>query len=222
MALQGRHGRSPQEDAFAEYIQSDAFPCLGAKSVVARRRLGHFVADDLTSGRDDAKIASAISQFAMRSHPDETFVSFAVFFPGTARIDEQQFEKALWSRLQGMHDNDIHGWDPAVSSNPASEHFAMSVGGHAFYVVGMHPLASRAARRSPCPALIFNLHRQFDALRADGTYEKMRRLIIERDIAANGSANPMLARHGESSAARQYSGRLVDADWRCPFHPHQR
>jgi hypothetical protein len=27
----------------------------------------------------------------------------------------------------------------------------------------------------------------------------------------------MLARHGESSEARQYSGRLVDSDWRCPF-----
>jgi hypothetical protein len=27
----------------------------------------------------------------------------------------------------------------------------------------------------------------------------------------------MLARHGEASEARQYSGRVVDADWRCPM-----
>jgi hypothetical protein len=32
-----------------------------------------------------------------------------------------------------------------------------------------------------------------------------------------GSVNPMLARHGETSEARQYSGRVVEADWRCPL-----
>ena len=39
-----------------------------------------------------------------------------------------------------------------------------------------------------------------------------------RDEAIAGSRNPMLARHGEASEARQYSGRAVDPDWRCPFH----
>ena len=33
----------------------------------------------------------------------------------------------------------------------------------------------------------------------------------------SGSINPMLARHGESSEARQYSGRVVDEDWKCPL-----
>jgi hypothetical protein len=28
----------------------------------------------------------------------------------------------------------------------------------------------------------------------------------------------MLARHGELSEARQYSGRVVEEGWRCPFH----
>jgi hypothetical protein len=32
-----------------------------------------------------------------------------------------------------------------------------------------------------------------------------------------GTANPMLAQHGSVSAARQYSGRAVGADWQCPF-----
>jgi len=27
----------------------------------------------------------------------------------------------------------------------------------------------------------------------------------------------MLARHGEASPAAQYSGRVVDEDWVCPF-----
>ena len=65
--------------------------------------------------------------------------------------------------------------------------------------------------------LVFNLHAQFERLRAEGRYEKLRASILERDQALAGSVNPMLARHGEASEARQYSGRVVDADWRCPM-----
>ena len=42
-------------------------------------------------------------------------------------------------------------WDPRVSDDPANPHFAFSVGGTAFFVVGLHPQASRIARRTPCP-----------------------------------------------------------------------
>jgi FPC/CPF motif-containing protein YcgG len=45
----------------------------------------------------------------------------------------------------------------------------------------------------------------------------MREAIMVRDEAIAGSRNPMLARHGEMSEARQYSGRAVDPQWRCPF-----
>ena len=104
-----------------------------------------------------------------------------------------------------------------VSADPEDPHFSLSFGGEAFFVVGLHPRASRAARRFPRPTLVFNLHDQFERLRVEGRYERMRERIIERDVALAGSANPMLARHGEASEARQYSGRLVDEDWQCPF-----
>jgi len=84
-------------------------------------------------------------------------------------------------------------------------------------VVGLHPRASRPARTFAKPTLVFNLHDQFEELRRAGKYEGMREKIMVRDEALAGSRNPMLARHGESSEARQYSGRIVDADWRCPF-----
>ena len=84
-------------------------------------------------------------------------------------------------------------------------------------MVGLHPNASRPARRFPRPTLVFNLHDQFERLRAEGRYEKMRDKIIERDVALAGEPNPMLARHGEASEARQYSGRAVDDAWACPF-----
>ena len=41
--------------------------------------------------------------------------------------------------------------------------------------------------------------------------------ILDRDRTLAGDINPMLARHGESSEARQYSGRAVDDGWTCPF-----
>ena len=48
-------------------------------------------------------------------------------------------------------------------------------------------------------------------------YEGLRSAILARDEALAGSINPMLARHGETSEARQYSGRAVEGDWVCPF-----
>ena len=94
----------------------------------------------------------------------------------------------------------------------------MSFAGEAFFVVGLHPQASRPARRFETPALVFNLHDQFQVLREQQRYEKLRSAILTRDEQLAGSVNPMLARHGELSEARQYSGRIVGTDWKCPFH----
>ena len=69
----------------------------------------------------------------------------------------------------------------------------------------------------PRPTLVFNLHDQFEQLRKEGRYERMRERILDRDAALAGSVNPMLARFGEESEARQYSGRQVGKDWDCPF-----
>jgi len=65
--------------------------------------------------------------------------------------------------------------------------------------------------------LVFNLHDQFEQLREAGRYEKLRESILDRDEKLAGSMNPMLARHGASSEARQYSGRAVEPGWQCPF-----
>jgi hypothetical protein len=48
----------------------------------------------------------------------------------------------------------------------------------------------------------------------------MQEAIRQRDIALQGSINPVLARFGEASEARQYSGRAVESNWKCPFHHH--
>ena len=205
--------------AFEAFVGTAEFPCLGAKAAQAQRSLQYFCAHDLASADDDRRMTRCLQDFARRQDDHSLFVSLVLLFPCSARMSERAFEAALWQRLRAIHaiDRVSHGWDASVSDDPASARFSMSVGGKAFSVVGLHPGASRRARRFRCPALVFNLHSQFEQLRADGRYEKLRQAIIERDIAYAGSANPMLAVHGKSTEARQYSGRQVGADWVCPF-----
>lgn len=83
----------------------------------------------------------------------------------------------------------------------------------------MHDLASRKARQFPYAALVFNPHEQFERLRERGKFEMFRNNIRARDVAFQGSINPVLNNFGSSSEARQYSGRAVEDDWRCPFAP---
>lgn len=106
--------------------------------------------------------------------------------------------------------------DQGVSENPADPNFRFCLEGEAYYVIGLHPGASRPGRRAPRPMLVFNLHRQFEELRRRGRYESVRDTIRERDLAANGSINPALDDFGSSSEARQYAGRQVEEDWQCP------
>ena len=77
---------------------------------------------------------------------------------------------------------------------------------------------SRLSRRSPVPCLVFNFHNQFEALRANGKFDGMQKVIRRREIELQGSINPVLARYGDASEARQYSGVAVSAGWKCPFH----
>jgi uncharacterized protein len=104
-----------------------------------------------------------------------------------------------------------------VSNDVDSAQFSLSMAGHPFFVIGLHAHASRLARRFSHPVLVFNSHRQFEKLREDGRYGKMQSAIRLRDIELQGSLNPNLADFGEGSEARQYSGREVEAGWRCPF-----
>ena len=106
---------------------------------------------------------------------------------------------------------------PSVSTDPNDPQFSFSFAGQAFYIVGMHPNSSRIARRFPWPTLVFNPHEQFERLRADGKWKRMQQAIRARDVALQGSINPMLSDFGEEPEARQYSGRAVSRDWVAPF-----
>lgn len=209
------------EATFLAHVNDRDFPCVGAKSAAAHGNLRFVAARDLTSGWNDLDIHRALLDWA-RDYRDEPagLRSLVVLFDGPLDLAEQAYEAAMWTRIQSLADKDAwlgQPYDAGVSADPGDPHFSLSFGGEAFFVVGLHPHASRPARRFAQPALVFNLHGQFEALRADGRYERMRAAILERDVTLAGSINPMLARHGEASEANQYSGRHVGADWLCPF-----
>ncbi|MEX2468607.1 MAG: guanitoxin biosynthesis heme-dependent pre-guanitoxin N-hydroxylase GntA, partial [Pseudohongiellaceae bacterium] len=152
---------------------------------------------------------------------DEDIVhSYVAIFRGPSDMTERRFESLLWSQLWRIHKIDVlasnHPADD-VSSDAESPQFSLSMAGHPFFVIGLHPNSSRLARRFSRPVLVFNSHRQFEKLREDGRYWKIQAATRSRDIELQGSVNPNLADFGEASEARQYSGREVEADWRCPF-----
>lgn len=206
---------------FRDWIADSGFPCVGAKAALNRGGMRFVVARDFNSAWDDLRILPSLHLMARDYRSDPApFQSLAVLFESGAPADELGFEKHLWARLDSLAAKD--DWlgqkpDPRVAHDPDDPHFALSFGGEAFFVVGLHPRASRPARRFAAPAMIFNLHDQFERLRAEGRYAPLSIAIRARDRALAGSDNPMLAEHGTISPARQYSGRAVGADWRCPY-----
>lgn len=209
------------EREFTAWVGNPDFPCVGAKSAMASGRLKVVAARDIRSAWDDLVIHRELLDWAAEYRKDpEDFRSLAIVFAGPADLDEQAFEAAMWDRLQSLADKDHwlgQPYDPRVSPDPQDPHFSLSFGNEAFFVVGLHPRSSRPARRFGRPALVFNLHDQFERLRREGKYERMSEVILTRDEKLAGSRNPMLAPHGTESEAKQYSGRLVGRNWRCPF-----
>lgn len=220
------HSTFPRNDAselaarFEAFIAAADFPCVGAKSALSRGQMSFLIEDSMTQG-PRAETLYALQQFSRDYDGDSPlFQSIVVVFRQTSLSSESEFESQLWSYLQRLHNADSarYSWDPRVSKDPESAQFSFSIGGRGYYVVGLHPGASRVARRFSHPALVFNLHDQFERLRERGTYGSLRDAITARDVALEGDRNPMLKQFGALSEARQYSGRAVEDDWTCPFH----
>ena len=201
-----------------DFVANMGFPCIGAKTALAKGQIQISVADSIFSSAKDHKILDDLYGFVAEYKKNKAiFRSLIVIFNDRISLSEKDFETALWMRLQSIHDKDIYAWDPSVSEDPADKTFSFSAGGKSFYIVGIHSGSSRKARRFPLPGLVFNLHEQFEALRETGQYQTMKSIIKRRDKAFSGSVNPMLEDFGENSEAIQYSGRHVQEEWKCPF-----
>jgi uncharacterized protein len=204
-----------------EMVLRADYPCLGARSSFHRQLYRFGVYPEIGSSRSTRAACHDLYEFAHELHePNVEFATFIAVFLGPRITSESHFEQLLWSQLQQMHDLDakFFTWDSSVSSDSQDPAFSFSHGGHAYYIVGLHPCASRQARQFAHPAIVFNLHTQFAQLREQGRLELLKQSIRARDIALQGSVNPTLVNYASGSQARQYSGRDVEPDWRCPLH----
>lgn len=211
-------------EAFRAFCSDDAFSCLGAKSALRRETYRFGVYERLDDPAVTEGLARDLYAFtAERRGFESDFTTYVAMFRDRETGGELAFERKLWSQLQLLHDLDAryHSWDPRVSDDPESSRFSFSVAGDAFFVIGMHPAASRSARRFAWPTLVFNAHEQFENLRADGRFEPLQTRIRERELRLDGRINPNLADYGYHSEARQYSGRPTEPEWTCPFRPRR-
>ena len=203
---------------FSEFILENNHPCVMAQTVFSMDKVDFHVYENFGSKNTAIKILKDLKQYiANYDFESKEFLTFMAVFKGRKNFTEEQFEDLLWSQLNLLHEVDTDEWDKEVSDDPNNKDFSFSLGGKAFYMVGLHPNSSRKARQTPYPAIAFNLHHQFEKLREMGTFEVVRDRIRERDLELQGSINPMLEDFGENSEARQYSGRKVGDEWKCPF-----
>jgi hypothetical protein len=210
---------------FRTRVLDPEFPCVGAKAAVNNNcyRFGFY--PEMNTPVATAGLAHDLWEYVRELLTfGASYTTFVAGFAGPVIADERGWEELLWAQLQSLHELDRrhHAWDPTVSSDPDDPGFSFSFAEQAFFVVGLHPMSSRLARRFDYPVVVFNLRVQFERLRARGQFERMRETIRARDHKLQGSLNPNLSDFGERSDARQYSGRAVERDWRCPFHTKKR
>lgn len=207
------------EKKFGAFIEA-TYPCLGAKAALNSSSYVLHVYDGLARPESSRQLSRDLEAFQFsKLRKESNFATFVAIFRFPLSPDEMEFERLLWSQLAQLSELDAsrHRWDPKVSSNPANPFYSFSFAGSALYVVGLHPRSSRLARRFALPTLVLNPHEQFERLRTEGKWERMKESIRNREVALQGHLNPMLGDFGVSSEARQYSGRAVEANWHAPL-----
>jgi FPC/CPF motif-containing protein YcgG len=205
---------------FRSHISNPDFSCIGAKAALngSNFRVGFY--NEMNTPETNAILAHDLRIFVgEQKESTSNYASFAAIFSDSVYENEKVWENTLWAQLENLHKLDSDSaWDSSVSSDPEDVNFSFSFAGTSFFVVGLYPNSSRLARRFSHAAMVFNPHAQFDRLRELDQYERLQRTIRARELKLQGSLNPNLSDFGTQSEARQYSGRAVEMDWKCPFH----
>ena len=192
-----------------KHIKNKKFPCVMAKAVAKAGLLQIVeVNSDKSNLENVLKIRKQLETFLenYRLNP-ERLSSFILNFKNS-KMNFDEFESYFWELLWLLRsqDNKEYEYDRKVSSDPMSKDFSFSLNNEAFFILMLHPASPRLSRRAQ-PAIVFNPHQQFEKLRKNGKFLRIRNLIRRRDKALQGSINPMLNDFGESSEILQYTGR---------------
>ena len=206
------------------FVEDPKFPCVGAKSAFARKTYRIGLHGRMGSQAASASLLRHLYQF-IRDQDSDTgplpslFITYIAIFNTPHVMSETHAHELTWDQLLKLHllDAKLYRCAPDVSSDPASPDFGFSVGGKAFFVVGLNPCASRIARRFAHPALVFNPHWQFDELRRRNEFDRLRTIIRSRDQILQGRTNPNLDTFHQKTEAFQYSGLYITDKNLCSF-----
>jgi len=156
------------ESSILELIRQQTYPCLlSGRSESGGARFG--VYDHLGSFSTAREILRDINDFldavTLRQGALQSFIAL---FRGEDESNEMTFELLLWQQLQALHEaDDSDGRIPPVSDHRDDRNFHFHLTGRTFYVTGLHPESSSPGRRSPVPTLVFTLHMEKQAGKAN-------------------------------------------------------
>ncbi|MBX3034657.1 MAG: YqcI/YcgG family protein [Bdellovibrionaceae bacterium] len=209
------------EQEIARLIGQHHYPCIAAITSYHRDdyRLGFY--GELGRGQAWRELRQDLLFFLNEQKTTSSpYLTFWAVFDPVPPLSEEEFEQRLWRELSFLTSEEQKDldWPADAPKDPADKKFCFSLGGEAFFVVGLHERSSRLSRRFPRPALVFNVFRQFQSLMTEGLYEPMVQKNRQRDVRFQGSANPMALWHGDDWESIQFSGRDNPPEWKCPFH----
>lgn len=202
---------------FRYMVLSPQFSCVGAKSAVNSNMYRFALYEEMGGDACTEGLARDLALFVKDQESLGSINTFIACFDKPHPTSEKHFEELMWRQLQRLHEVDLVDWDGNVSSDPSDPHFSYSFFGRAFFVVGMHPAASRYARRFAYPTLVFNAHHMFQNLRTEGKFDRFQNVIRKKEVELQKGINPNLTNYGDASDARQYSGVHHPGDWKPPF-----
>lgn len=212
--------RKTVTEEYFTFLKQKDFPCIAAKAALTKQHIKCLIADHIGCPKNDRAIVKFMYDFIDHYRSSKNFYhSAAIIFKEPSFTTEEIFDKLLWQRLQALADIDAdkYAYDKRVNADPSSPDFSFSLKEEAFYIIGLHPASSRAARQFKYPTMVFNPHAQFQQLKQTVKYEVMKKIVRKRDIKFSGSVNPMLRDYGELSEALQYSGQQYQSTWKCPL-----
>ncbi len=190
-----------------QFINAASFPCLMAKAVAKAGRLKVMPVDEHVPMTD---ILTSIYRFVdqYRINPKK-LSSFVIELNHRGLTDFEAAESFFWRFIKKLSECDRKWFkhDSRVSSDIWSNFFSYSLKEEAFFLLLLHPKSPRLSRRYSRPAIVFNLHSQFEVLRKNQKFSRIRDAIRKRDYALQGERNLMLADYGNASEIFQYTGR---------------
>jgi hypothetical protein len=227
LILEASQGPAPEVAQFVHaqlraLVLDARFPCVAARSALKNGTYRFGLYEEMGADATTHGLGHDLRRFvADQDHMSDGFSTFFASFMGPIPASEDQFEAVLWNQLQKLHDLEapFEAWDAAVSTDPDSPEFRMSLAGRAFYIVGLHAGSSRWARRFAWPTLVFNANFLFKRLHAENLIQKFRKVTRQLDTRLQGSVNPNVLTPDEVTVAREFSGKKAEDDWKCPFHP---